>query len=202
MTALKFELSQVGVSGFVAHEDIEPTLEWRDEILLALRTMHAMAAMLTPGFHESLWTDQEVGYAIARRVVMIPVRLPNTPYGFMGAHQGLPGRLDDPERMAVSMARLLLRRPSTRPLMADALVGALEKANSFDHARTVTNLLEEVPSLSADQADRLTAAVRDNDQVSGSTRGRVPERIEALAARFKPTPVPAATEMDVDDIPF
>ena len=144
---LKFELRQVGVSGFVAHEDIEPSLIWQDEIALALRTMHAMASLLTPGFHESKWTDQEVGYALARRVVMIPVRVGLTPYGFMGAHQGLPGRLDEPKRLATSIARLLLRSPSTQPLMAPALVRALEDANSFANSKTIVGLLGEVPSL-------------------------------------------------------
>lgn len=199
VAGLKYELRQVGISGFVAHEDVEPSLIWQDEIVLALRTMHAMAAVLTPGFHESNWTDQEVGYALARRVVIIPIRVGLTPYGFMGAHQGLPGNLDQPQRVAASIARLLVRTRSTQPLMAEALVGALEKANSFAHAKTVTGLLEEVPSLSNDQLDRMTAAAKDNDQVSGSWG--VSERINALVAKHRPKPVMAA-DMTVDDVPF
>lgn len=192
--SLKDELHQVGVSGFVAHEDIEPSLLWQDEIELALRTMHAMAALLTPGFHVSKWTDQEVGYALARRVVIIPVPLGVTPYGFMGAHQGLRGTLEEPATLAASIARLLLRSASTQTLMADALVGALENANSFARAKTVTGLIEEVPRLSSDQVQRLTAAVAANNQVQGSWR--VPERIDAIVARHGPE------SMTLEDIPF
>lgn len=200
MTSLKYELRQVGISGFVAHEDIEPILEWRDEILLALRSMHAMAAILTPSFHESMWTDQEVGHAIARRVVMIPVRMGITPYGFMGAHQGLPGRLDEPEELATSIARLLVRRPSTQPLMTEALVGALELANSFAHAKTILGLIEGVPSFSSDQLDRLRAAVQDNNQVEGTWGAS--DRVDAIVARHRPKPAPEPEPMTVDDIPF
>ena len=202
MTSLKYELRQLGISGFVAHEDIEPTLEWRGEILLALRTMHAMAAILTPGFHESLWTDQEVGHAIARRVIIIPVRVGVTPYGFMGAHQGLPGTLNEPGELAASIARLLLRRPATQPLMTEALVAALEAANSFAHAKVILGLIEGVPSFSSDQLDRLKSAVKDNDQVGGTWGAS--DRIDAIVARHRPRPGlgPEPEPMTADDIPF
>lgn len=200
VAGLKYELHRLGISGFVAHEDIEPSLIWQDEIVLALRTMHAMAALLTPGFHASHWTDQEVGYALARRVLMIPVRLPDTPYGFMGAHQGLPGRLDQPARLAASIARLLVRSPSTQPLMTEALVGALENANSYANAKTVVGLIEDVPGFSNDQLDRLQAALRDNDQVAGTWGAS--DRIEGVVARQRPKPAPEPEPMTVDDIPF
>src|SRR5207245_901609 len=58
VSRLKDELKLRGVSGFVAHEDIEPSREWQDEIELALRSMHALAALITPDFHASLWADQ------------------------------------------------------------------------------------------------------------------------------------------------
>lgn len=53
VSGLKSALHDLGVSGFVAHEDIEPNLLWQGEIELALASMDAMAALLTPGFHES-----------------------------------------------------------------------------------------------------------------------------------------------------
>lgn len=64
--ALKDRLALFGVSAFVAHEDIHPTREWQNEIENALHTMDAFAALLTHGFHDSDWTDQEVGFALAR----------------------------------------------------------------------------------------------------------------------------------------
>jgi hypothetical protein len=71
-TRLKAALDTFGVDAFVAHEDIEPTQEWalelELELELALRSMHALCAIVTPDFHTSLWCDQEVGFALGRPV--------------------------------------------------------------------------------------------------------------------------------------
>jgi hypothetical protein len=65
---LQNALNGFGISSFVAHVDIEPTKPWLDEIESALLSMDALAAILTPGFKESNWTDHEVGVAIGRGV--------------------------------------------------------------------------------------------------------------------------------------
>ena len=64
---LKKRLAQFGVSCFVAHTDIHPTQKWQDEIESALASMDGFVALMTEKFHDSNWTDQEVGYAFARR---------------------------------------------------------------------------------------------------------------------------------------
>jgi hypothetical protein len=68
---LQKSLLSYGITSFVAHEDIEPTKEWQSEIEIALKTMDGLASLLTPGFHESKWTDQEVGVAIGRSVPIL-----------------------------------------------------------------------------------------------------------------------------------
>ena len=72
---LKDRLRLFGVSCFVAHQDIEPETEWQNEIEVALASMHGFVAMLSDGFHESNWTDQEVGFAFARQVPRVALRL-------------------------------------------------------------------------------------------------------------------------------
>src|SRR5215213_9542259 len=78
-----------GVDGFVAHTTIEPTSEWVDVIQTALRTCHAMVALLTEDFPTSRWCDQEVGFCVGRGILIVPVRLGVDPYGFIGRYQGL-----------------------------------------------------------------------------------------------------------------
>lgn len=78
------EMVLYGMSSFVAHNDIEPTTEWQDEIELALASCDAMLVLLHPGFHESHWTDQEIGYAMGRGIIIATVRLGTDPYGFIG----------------------------------------------------------------------------------------------------------------------
>ena len=75
------------MSCFVAHVDIHPTKEWQDEIESALSSMDGFVALLTDKFHESDWTDQEVGFALARGVPIIAVRLKRP----LRIHRKVPG---------------------------------------------------------------------------------------------------------------
>jgi hypothetical protein len=74
-------LALYGVDGFMAHTSIEPSAEWQDVIESALRSCDAMAVFLQSGFHESDWCDQEVGFVMARRVPVLPLRYDLNPYG-------------------------------------------------------------------------------------------------------------------------
>ena len=53
--------------------------------------MDALVALLTENFHDSNWTDQEVGVAIGRDVPVITIRMGTDPYGLMGKWQALSG---------------------------------------------------------------------------------------------------------------
>jgi len=86
---LKVILEKYGITGFVAHTDIEPTKEWQKEIELALRTCDSLVALMVDGFHDSNWTDQEIGYALGRDLLIIPIRMGQDPYGFIGKFQAI-----------------------------------------------------------------------------------------------------------------
>jgi len=109
ISSLKNELEIFGVSGFVAHEDIEPTKEWENEIFLALSSAHALAAFLTVDFHKSKWTDQEVGIVLGRGILVIPVRIGIDPYGFMARRQAMTGNLENIEQLAMDLINILLK---------------------------------------------------------------------------------------------
>src|SRR4029077_10001461 len=74
-------LDQIYYTTFVAHDRIEPSREWQGEIELALRTCELLVAYVTEDFKQSEWTDQEVGWALGRELVVIPVRVGAVPYG-------------------------------------------------------------------------------------------------------------------------
>ena len=86
---LRAALQRYGISAFVAHEDIDTSDEWQEEILRALISMDAFVAILTPDFNSSRWTDQEVGIAVARNVLLIPINKGENPYGFLSKYQAL-----------------------------------------------------------------------------------------------------------------
>jgi TIR domain len=112
-TRLKDALATYEIAGFVAHEDIHPTLAWQDEIERGLRTMDAMVAVHTKGFGGSFWTQQEIGFALGRGVKVISFKYGEDPTGFIGKHQAL-SRLDrSAEEIAAEINRLLADDPRT-----------------------------------------------------------------------------------------
>jgi hypothetical protein len=184
VSGLKWSLGAFGLSAFVAHEDIEPTLDWRDEIDLALRSMHAMVALLTPDFHQSHWTDQEIGAAFARGLPVVPVRLGSDPYGFLGKYQALPGDLGKPDELAAGLVGILEKKPIVGDLVREALVQSLESANTFAIAKLVTTSVEKAQGFSDEQLGRMQASIPANDQVRLATGvpGRIGRYVEAHSA--------------------
>lgn len=122
-TRLKGCLEAYGISGFVAHEDIHPTLEWQDEIERALRTMDALVAIHTVGFSASIWTQQEVGYALGRGVKIISFKMGEDPTGFISRKQALPRRGRTAEEIAAEIDKLL----RADPLTSDAMLRANDR---------------------------------------------------------------------------
>ncbi|MGA2542721.1 MAG: toll/interleukin-1 receptor domain-containing protein [Verrucomicrobiota bacterium] len=192
VSKLKSALLKWGVDSFVAHMDIEPNHEWQKEIELALRSMHALVALLTPTFHESKWSDQEVGFALGKGTLVIPVRLGLDPYGFIGKQQGLPGKLDDPEDLASGIVDLLLKDRTTADMMREALIFGFEMAKSFNASIAISKKMQGLKYISTDQLRRIEAACKENAIVKKSWN--VPERIQSIVNRFKP---PEADESEV-----
>ncbi|HEX8877763.1 MAG TPA: toll/interleukin-1 receptor domain-containing protein [Phycisphaerales bacterium] len=163
---LKSSLERCGVAAFVAHEDIEPTLEWQREIENALFSMDALVALLTPDFHDSSWTDQEVGVAIGRGVPVLPIRLGKDPYGLMGKSQGVSGcSLSDTDALALKVIDLVVPKLRDGTRWFECVVAAYAASESFkDSAWTATTLFPRLSSLSPAQIDRLLETHHQNAQ--------------------------------------
>jgi hypothetical protein len=144
--------------------------------------MEALLALLSPDFHDSKWTDQEVGAAIGRGVVVVPVALGLNPYGFTGKYQALPGGNKSADEISKHIVRLLVRNPRTRARASECLVVALENASGYVHANQVVWLLEELHLLDERVAGRIAAAVEANDNVAQSYV--VQDRLAKLAEQF------------------
>lgn len=155
---LKERLGWFGVSGFVAHRDIRPTREWQDEIENALYSMEAFVALMTADFHDSDWTDQEVGFALARGVPVISVQLERPPYGFIGKFQALRAGWDE---AAEGIVKLLLRHDR----MFNAYIGALRTCPSWDRGNVLSRVLAGIESATEQQVDELIAAANENTEV-------------------------------------
>lgn len=158
---LKEALSLFGVSAFVAHEDIIPSKPWQDEIVAALASMDAFVALLTKDFHESEWTDQEIGFAFARGVPIVSVRLGRDPYGFIGKFQGLAATW---KTAPAEIVKILIKQER----MLHNYIAALRKCPSWADGNILGQVFDAIESLSEQQIDEMVAAYNDNHELRGS----------------------------------
>ncbi|HXM59268.1 MAG TPA: TIR domain-containing protein [Terriglobales bacterium] len=177
----------LGISSFVAHNDIEPTLEWQVQIETALATCDALVALLHDGFHASNWTDQEIGFAMGRGVPTFAVRLGTTPYGFIGRFQAFNGNGKTAANLARELFDSYRKNKQTQRKMSGVLVGLFEASGSFATAKERIGYLEELETWDPSFAKRLRAAEQANSQISGSWG--VSSRVEALAKKWEQTTV-------------
>lgn len=166
VSKLKQSLDVYGIDTFVAHEDIKPTKKWEIEIERGLATCDALAALLTPDFHKSLWVDQEVGYCMSRRVLIVPLRGGADPYGFIAKYQGLQCLKRSPDEIANEIFELLIRHDLTKAAMANGLMGRFEESASYDDANRLASLLKaEIANWTPELLRRLEGASQANSQV-------------------------------------
>ena len=214
---LRDELHQWGVEGFVAHEAIEPTREWQDEIESALRTCDAMCVMVTPDFVASRWCDQEVGFAVARGILVVPLKMSVDPHGFIAKYQAIfvPEKTT-PYDVADRVFDALARNPKASRDMAPAIARRYSNSGSADNTRAALVLLETIPKTAwtdtmieqVDRAPNLNSKVGDALLPGGRPVPEAADRllVEVRAGRIPITdgdfqPVPVGLTGD-DDIPF
>jgi hypothetical protein len=130
--------------------------------------MQALACLLTPDFHQSNWTDQEVGFALGKGVVVIPVRLGYDPYGFIGKVQGLSGSLESPDRLADLLVETSLRNRSTERAMRKALVSTFTGTRSLLQAETLGRVILSGVDFSDTEKAELQRACSENEIVFGA----------------------------------
>jgi hypothetical protein len=178
ISEMKTELSRYGIDSFVAHEDIEPTKEWVTEIEVALATCHATVAFLTPEFHSSKWTDQELGYCLHRGVLIVPIRLGCDPYGFLGRYQAPQGAAKTTAALASVLFNIFIEHELTAGEMASAVVNYFAASSSFNETRRRMQLVESITTWTPALLARLEASVAPNVDIRDCYG--VPARIAAL----------------------
>jgi len=158
---LKDRLKMYGVTCFVAHKDIEPTLAWQNEIEKALFSMDALVALISEDFHDSNWTDQEVGVAFGRKVPIVTAGLGGTPRGFIGKYQALPCTW---ESATENIVKILIKNEK----MIDIYINVVKNCNSFAEGNVLSKMLPHITTLSQSQISNLISAFNENEQVAYS----------------------------------
>ncbi|MCH9021257.1 MAG: toll/interleukin-1 receptor domain-containing protein [Planctomycetes bacterium] len=164
---LKDELERYGISGFVAHKDIQPTKEWMDEIENALLSMDVFVALMAKDFHDSKWTDQEAGIAIGRNILIIPVKLGKDPYGFIGKYQALSGTWDDIPKMTKDIFRIIVKDSITGEIITRAVIHAFKNSSSYNESNFfIKEVLPCFEKLGERHIQEIISAFNENSQIN------------------------------------
>lgn len=166
---IKGELQRFGIAVFLAHEDIDPSHEWQEEILRELDKCHLFLPLLTRRFHGSRWTDQETGLAIAKRKVIIPLSVGVNPYGFAGRFQAFVFRRGRLARSCLQLLHTIRANGKLRSRALNCLINAFRDSVDFNDSRDKSELLLESGPLSKAQANEVIRVSADNDQIYNCT---------------------------------
>jgi hypothetical protein len=167
--SLKRSFASYNVSCFVAHDDVEPTKPWQDEIEKALFSMDVLIPILTQDFSNSQWTGQEIGIAIGRGTSIVSVKCGSNPPGFIGKFQAVNGTKRESDEIASNVFSIILRDMRIGSKCLESLICQLESSGSWVKSEWCVNKLAAVKDiLTVDQKKRLQKAYSDNSQVGHS----------------------------------
>lgn len=165
---IKKLLERIGISSFVAHDDISPTEEWQKEILIALQSMDIFLAYISNDFFASFWTNQEVGFALGRNIPILPFKVNMDPNGFISNIQAKKYITDSFINDFIDM--LINMRPLSKNLyisLFDILISNFADSYSFDTAANRFKLIEKAKTLEPHQIQAIIDAFHENGQIKG-----------------------------------
>jgi len=170
--SMKFHLQYVfGFDVFLAHEDIEPTHEWEDEIIFNLKSCDVLIALITENYNISEWTDQEAGFALARGIQIISINVGANPHGFIKRYQTL--RYRTVKSTCGRILRILVENLNLRESAIKSLINAFGNSNTFSEAtEKIARILEFETVLTSIQGNEIIRLAGLNNQIFQSWAAR------------------------------
>jgi hypothetical protein len=203
-SGMKRYLAKYRFECFVAHSDITPSEKWMEVIQSALLSSHALAALVTPDFRESQWCDQEIGFALARSMLVVPLMRDAPPHGFLSEFQAIKLKEHTPSQSAaLSVFEILAKHKETRDRMAGPVVRRYTTSDSFEKTREAFALLKRIPkdAWTPELVYECNRAPYENTQVKNAKTSAkdgtpIPEAAKKLL-------LPIERALDIEgDIPF
>lgn len=164
-----------GFQVFLAHEDLEPSIEWDPEILKNLKSADFIIPLISLNSKKSPFVNQEIGFAIALNTKIIPIKIENIdPFGFISKLQACKcdgfSEYNILEPATKIFFHLILNPKCTKykTRAINSLIYALCNSNSYRTSRIIIKTLiksEEKTKLTKEQIERLTQAIQGNRQV-------------------------------------
>ena len=132
--------------------------------------MEIMLAFVTDDFHESVWTNQEIGFALGRNIPIVSLKLQGQdPNGFIGKQQALKWSYYNVAEVAPNIYEILADKLGNRERLQTSLVRAFVNSPDFHETRRPFDRMRNVVSnLSDAELKDIIVGYRENDQLHNS----------------------------------
>jgi hypothetical protein len=181
---IKQAFKNLGITAFLAHEDIVPSKEWQEEIIKRLRVTNIFVPVLTDNFKQSDWTDQESGAAFIRDIEIIPISINTTdgsyvnPYGFIGKYQTLKYTVDSTtlklnrakivDGIQTELSKTLQTKTKILKNIRNCFVNALVNSLNYADANATSDAVKFFKPFSKKQLKMIVFGYVFNSQVNGA----------------------------------
>lgn len=186
-------LEEVGVTAFLAHEDLEVSEAWKERIIEELKDCDLFVPLLSKDFRCSKWAPQEAGFVASRPKVRIaPLSIDGTtPFGFMESVQS--GRIRE-GGVTHELLVAPLARWKPRAFLPGLIKIAVHAWDFRDAERKMRPLVPLFPLFTAQEAQTLAEGAVKNGQVWSAFECRtkhLPEFIRVQGSQIEPATLKA-----------
>ena len=116
-------LKQYNIDAFVAYNDAEEAKEFTPEIKKALKAVDFFISIHTKKSLRSPWCQQEIGFAFARDIKIIPINLGKNPKGFIKGVNAIVRNADDIAVVTEKIFEILSTNPKTSEWYSKNIAG-------------------------------------------------------------------------------
>jgi len=168
---IKSYLKSLGFDVFLAHEDIEPSVEWQEKIIQNLKDCDVFLPIISENFQRSKWTDQETGFALALNKLIIPISLGTLPYGFIGRLQALKLE-NDIHDACRKIIKTIEKNPDCKKIICDQLIKSFIKSGNYNQANNLAERLSKYEPFKDKQIKMIVKGYLSNDQIRGGYKSK------------------------------
>jgi len=180
----KRALEELGLEIFLAHEDINPSLDWQKTILENLESTDIFMPIITEKFKQSAWTDQESGIALIKDKFIVPIAIDGyTPYGFLNKFQAFKHNSKLPISASKIVEAIIQAKPRFASPLLDSLIKSFAISHSYDDAGLKSSPFLKFTIMTKEQVNEIFRASVKNDQIFDSRSAR--SNIKALFLKYR-----------------
>lgn len=177
---IRHELKKYSISTFVAQESIPTTESWLQWIEYALTSTNYVVVLVTPESNESPWVNQEVGFAYARRIPIIGIKIGADPKGFVNPSQAKDCADKDSAHIASEIFNTILRAQPLFEIAWSILTNLYIYNPDASQAKHICDILKQLESITPEQELKLVTAIN-----SSQHRYNSPEFISTTTTELK-----------------